>query len=54
MQEELMANEKQPLFEVCSERTANWSPAEDVAAEALGAAASTCKLNFFFVKCKQF
>lgn len=43
MQEQLIDNEKQPLFGVCSERPATWSPAEDVAAEALGATASTCK-----------
>ncbi|OXU30109.1 hypothetical protein TSAR_003785 [Trichomalopsis sarcophagae] len=41
MQDELIANEKQPLFELCQERPASWSPAEDVAAEALGATAST-------------
>ena len=45
MQDELITNEKQPLFEICSERPASWSPAEDVAAEALGATASTCKKN---------
>lgn len=47
MQEELIANERQPLFEVCTEKPANWSPAEDVAAEALGATASACELNMF-------
>ncbi|XP_031784313.1 autophagy-specific gene 4 isoform X1 [Nasonia vitripennis] len=41
MQDELIGNEKQPLFELCQERPASWSPAEDVAAEALGATAST-------------
>lgn len=50
MQDELIANEKQPLFELCQERPASWSPAEDVAAEALGATASTCKDIFFIVK----
>ena len=50
MQDELITNEKQPLFEICSERPASWSPAEDVAAEALGATASTCKKNLFLYK----
>ncbi|XP_033218750.1 cysteine protease ATG4B [Belonocnema kinseyi] len=41
MQEKLIESEKQPLFELCAERPAHWSPAEDVmVAEALGAAAS--------------
>ncbi|XP_034941002.1 cysteine protease ATG4B isoform X2 [Chelonus insularis] len=36
MQSELIASEKQPLFELCAERPAHWSPVEDVATEALG------------------
>lgn len=37
MQEELIASEKQPLFELCTDRLASWSPAEDVASEAIAA-----------------
>lgn len=44
MQEELISSEKQPLFELCAERPANWSPAEDVAAEALGATATANRM----------
>ncbi|XP_043271670.1 cysteine protease ATG4B isoform X1 [Venturia canescens] len=36
MQDELISPEKQPLFEICAERPANWSPTEDIATEALG------------------
>ncbi|XP_017797171.1 PREDICTED: cysteine protease ATG4B [Habropoda laboriosa] len=35
IQEELITSEKQPLLELCAERLAYWSPAEDVAAEAI-------------------
>ncbi|KOC71204.1 Cysteine protease ATG4B [Habropoda laboriosa] len=41
IQEELITSEKQPLLELCAERLAYWSPAEDVAAEAI--ATSSCK-----------
>ncbi|XP_034196057.1 autophagy-related 4a isoform X1 [Osmia lignaria lignaria] len=38
IQEELITPEKQPLLELCAERLAHWSPAEDVAAsEAIAA-----------------
>lgn len=48
MQEKLIESEKQPLFELCAERPAHWSPAEDVmVSEALGAAASNRKIYFF-------
>lgn len=51
MEDELIANEKQPLFELYQERPASWSPAEDDAAEeALGATASTCKNLLFIVQ----
>lgn len=42
MQDELLEPEKQPLFELSSERLVNWSPAEDVVSEAIGA--TNCKL----------
>ncbi|XP_076668220.1 autophagy-related 4a [Andrena cerasifolii] len=37
IQEELIIPEKQPLFELCAERLAHWSPAEDAASEAIAA-----------------
>ncbi|KAG7199641.1 hypothetical protein KM043_014235 [Ampulex compressa] len=37
MQEELITPEKQPLLELCAERLAHWSPAEDAASEAIAA-----------------
>lgn len=40
MQSELITPEKQPLFELCAERPAHWSPVDDVAAEAFGVASS--------------
>lgn len=40
MQNELITPEKQPLFELCAERPAHWSPVEDIATEALGVASS--------------
>lgn len=41
MQDELLEPEKQPLFELSTERLVNWSPAEDVVSEAIGA--TNCK-----------
>lgn len=44
--------EKQPLLELCAERMALWSPAEDAAAEAISA--SNCKYSYIkFIKCLQ-
>ncbi|XP_072750408.1 cysteine protease ATG4B isoform X7 [Anoplolepis gracilipes] len=43
IQEELILPEKQPLFELCRERLTNWSPANDVASEAIAAASSSLK-----------
>ncbi|XP_053597218.1 cysteine protease ATG4B isoform X2 [Microplitis demolitor] len=40
MQSELITPEKQPLFELCAERPAHWSPVDDVATEALGITSS--------------
>lgn len=40
MQEELTLPEKQPLFEICTERLTQWSPAEDAGSEAI--AVSNC------------
>ncbi|KAG8036548.1 hypothetical protein G9C98_003870 [Cotesia typhae] len=40
MQSELITPEKQPLFELCAESPAHWSPVDDVAAEAFGVASS--------------
>ncbi|XP_011306547.1 cysteine protease ATG4B [Fopius arisanus] len=40
MQNELITPEKQPLFELCAERPAHWSPLDDVATEALGITSS--------------
>ncbi|XP_015522371.1 cysteine protease ATG4B isoform X1 [Neodiprion virginianus] len=40
IQDELINPEKQPLFELCSEKPADWSPVDDYTAEAAGAAAS--------------
>ncbi|XP_015109306.1 cysteine protease ATG4A isoform X2 [Diachasma alloeum] len=40
MQSELITPEKQPLFELCAERPAHWSPLDDVATEALGITSS--------------
>lgn len=40
MQEELIAPEKQPLFELCAERPVHWSSADDMTTETLGAVAS--------------
>ncbi|OAD52853.1 Cysteine protease ATG4B [Eufriesea mexicana] len=37
IQDELIIPEKQPLLELCAERLAQWSPAEDVASEAIAA-----------------
>lgn len=48
IQDELIAPEKQPLFELCAERLAQWSPAEDLASEAI--AASSCKYLYFYIK----
>lgn len=50
MQEKLISSERQPLFELCEEQTAHWSPAEDVmVSQVLGAAAavSTRKIILF-------
>lgn len=41
MQEELILPEKQPLFELCKERLAHWSPTDDVASEAIAASSRT-------------
>lgn len=41
MREELILPEKQPLFELCTERLAHWSGVEDTATEAI--AAPSCK-----------
>lgn len=41
MQEELTLPEKQPLFELCTERLAHWLPKEDTTPEMT--AASNCK-----------
>ncbi|XP_012262653.2 cysteine protease ATG4B [Athalia rosae] len=38
IQEELIDPEKQPLFELCSEKPADWSPVDDCATEAVGTA----------------
>ncbi|XP_043462794.1 cysteine protease ATG4B [Leptopilina heterotoma] len=47
MQEKLISSEKQPLFELCDEQTAHWSPAEDVmVSQVLGAAAASNVLEF--------
>ncbi|RZF44322.1 hypothetical protein LSTR_LSTR006872 [Laodelphax striatellus] len=37
----LLPSEKQPLFKICKSRKEKWTPQEDTAQEALGAAAST-------------
>lgn len=43
MQEELILPEKQPLFELCTERLAHWSPTDDAIAASETIAASSCK-----------
>ncbi|XP_076177485.1 autophagy-related 4a isoform X2 [Ptiloglossa arizonensis] len=40
IQEELITPEKQPLLELCAERLAHWSPAEDAASETKAATSS--------------
>lgn len=45
MQTELIAPEKQPLFELCAERPAHWSPLDDVATEALGITSANGNIN---------
>ncbi|XP_039279999.1 cysteine protease ATG4B isoform X2 [Nilaparvata lugens] len=41
IRDHLVVPEKQPLFEICDNRQEKWTPQEDTAQEALGAAAST-------------
>ncbi|XP_011696684.1 PREDICTED: cysteine protease ATG4B isoform X1 [Wasmannia auropunctata] len=43
MQEELILPEKQPLFELCTERLAHWSPADDAVSEAIAASSYNCR-----------
>lgn len=48
MQDELILPEKQPLFEICTERLVHWSPAEEAVSETI--AASSCKYFFYHHK----